>query len=82
MRRKKGMNYLKVMPNKSGVPFIMSCIFLVWGFSLVFSLWIPAILSTIGILACIAHRSFEQDHGYYISVEEIHGTETKIRGAN
>ena len=28
------------MPNNSGVPFIMSCIFFVWGFSLVFSMWI------------------------------------------
>ena len=28
------------MPNNSGVPFIMSCIFFVWGFSFVFSMWI------------------------------------------
>jgi cytochrome aa3-600 menaquinol oxidase subunit I len=70
------------MPSNSGVPFIMSCIFFIWGFSFVFSMWIPAILSTIGILACMAHRSFEQDHGRYISVKEIEETETKLRGAN
>ena len=40
------------MPNNSGVPFIMSCIFFVWGFSFVFSMWIPVIITTIGIFAC------------------------------
>ncbi|MBY0096837.1 cytochrome aa3 quinol oxidase subunit I [Mesobacillus maritimus] len=78
----KDRNYKKIhMPNNSGVPFIMSLIFFVWGFSFIFSLWIPAILATIGILVCMAHRSFEQDHGHYISVEEIEETETKMRGA-
>ncbi|MBM4761924.1 cytochrome aa3 quinol oxidase subunit I [Bacillus sp. B15-48] len=69
------------MPSNSGVPFIMSAIFFVWGFSLVFSLWIPAIIATLGIFACMAHRSFEKDDGYYITVEEIEETETKMRGA-
>jgi cytochrome aa3-600 menaquinol oxidase subunit I len=69
------------MPNNSGIPFIMSCIFFVWGFSFIFSLWIPVILTTIGIFACMALRSFEQDHGRYISVKEIEETETNLRGA-
>lgn len=70
------------MPNNSGVPFIMSAIFFVWGFSLVFSLWIPAILATIGIFACMAHRSFEKDHGHYISVKKVEQTEKKLRGVS
>ncbi|WP_409304296.1 cytochrome aa3 quinol oxidase subunit I [Peribacillus sp. SCS-155] len=69
------------MPNNSGMPFIMGCIFFVWGFSFVFSLWIPLILTTIGLFICMALRSFEKDHGHYISVEEIEETETKLRGA-
>jgi cytochrome aa3-600 menaquinol oxidase subunit I len=69
------------MPNNSGIPFIMSCIFFVWGFSFVFSLWIPVIVTTIGIFVCMALRSFENDHGRYISVEEIKETETRLRGA-
>ncbi|QYF82640.1 cytochrome aa3 quinol oxidase subunit I [Brevibacterium sp. PAMC21349] len=69
------------MPNNSGVPFIMSCIFFVWGFAMVFSMWIIAIIATIGIFACMAHRSFEKDHGRYISVKEIEETENKLRGA-
>ncbi|MFB3161777.1 cytochrome aa3 quinol oxidase subunit I [Neobacillus sp. 179-J 1A1 HS] len=69
------------MPNNSGIPFIMSCIFFVWGFSFIFSLWIPVILTTIGIFVCMGLRSFEQDHGRYISVKEIEETETNLRGA-
>ena len=69
------------MPNKTGAPFIMGCIFFAWGFSFVFGLWIPLILTTIAIFVCMAMRSFEQDHGYHISVEEINKTEEKLGGA-
>lgn len=75
-------DYEKIhMPNNSGVPFIMGMIFFAWGFSFIFGMWIPAILTTIGIFVCMALRSLEQDHGRYISVKEIEETETKLRGA-
>ena len=69
------------MPNNSGLPFVMSCIFFVWGFSFVFAIWPLVIISTIGIFACLAYRSFEKDHGHHISVEEIKATEEKLGGA-
>ncbi|WP_077214761.1 cytochrome aa3 quinol oxidase subunit I [Bacillus dakarensis] len=69
------------MPNNSGLPFIMGVIFFVWGFSFVFAMWIPLIIATIGIFACMGYRSAEKDHGRYISVKEIEDTETKLRGA-
>ncbi|WP_243354941.1 cytochrome aa3 quinol oxidase subunit I [Bacillus litorisediminis] len=69
------------MPNKTGAPFIMGAIFFGWGFFFVFGLWIPLILSTIAIFVCMAMRSFEQDHGYHISVDEIKKTEEKLGGA-
>ncbi|MCH1624307.1 cytochrome aa3 quinol oxidase subunit I [Fredinandcohnia quinoae] len=69
------------MPNNSGLPFIMSSIFFVWGFSFVFAIWPLLIIATIGIFACMAYRSFEKDHGRYISVEEIKETEEKLGGA-
>lgn len=70
------------MPNNSGVPFILSAIFFVWGFSMIFSLWIPTIISTIGIVVCLFHRSFEKDHGRHISVDEINEIETNMRGVS
>jgi cytochrome aa3-600 menaquinol oxidase subunit I len=70
------------MPNNSGLPFIMSCIFFVLGFAMVFSFWILAIIATLGILGCMVYRSFEKDDGHHISVEEIKETEEKFGGAN
>ena len=39
------------------------------------------ILGLIGVLACMAHRSFEDDHGFYFEVEEIEEIEREKRGA-
>ena len=71
------------MPNYSGAPFIMSCGFFLLGFSMIFSLWIPAIVGLLVVLGCMVHRSFEKDHGYYISAEEVKATESQYekRGA-
>lgn len=73
------------MPNNSGMPFIIGCIFFLWGFSFVFGIWVPVIIATIGIFACLALRSFEKDDGRYIRVQEIEKIENKemnLRGAN
>ena len=70
------------MPNNSGMPFVLGVIFTFWGFFMVFSWWIPAIISTVAIFACLIHRSFEQDHGRYISVEEREETEKELGGAD
>ncbi|MCP3762776.1 cytochrome aa3 quinol oxidase subunit I [Domibacillus sp. A3M-37] len=68
------------MPSNSGMPFLMSGAFFAAGFCAVFSWWIPAIVFTIAIFVFMALRSFEQDHGYYISVEEIERTERELGG--
>ncbi|MBD7937744.1 MULTISPECIES: cytochrome aa3 quinol oxidase subunit I [Cytobacillus] len=68
------------MPNNSGIPFIMGIIFFLWGFSFVFAMWIPLIICTLGIFACMAYQSFENDHGRYISIEEIEETEKELGG--
>ncbi len=68
------------MPNSSGLPFIMGVAFFFWGFFMVFSMWVPAIILAIFIFGTMAYRSFEKDDGHYISVEEIEQTESKLRG--
>lgn len=70
------------MPNNSGIPVILGVLFFFWGFFMVFSWWIPAIIAIIGVFACMVYRTFEKDHGHYISVEEIEETENKSRGAH
>ncbi|MGZ9585757.1 cytochrome aa3 quinol oxidase subunit I [Paenibacillus marinisediminis] len=68
------------MPNNSGQPVIMSGLFFVGGFCMVFSWWTPAIICGIAILIMLAMRSFEQDHGRHISVKEVKETEQRLRG--
>ncbi|WP_046176196.1 cytochrome aa3 quinol oxidase subunit I [Domibacillus indicus] len=68
------------MPSNSGMPFLMSGAFFAAGFCLVFSWWIPTIIFTILIFVFMALRSFEQDHGYYVSVEEVERIERELGG--
>ena len=69
------------MPNNSGCPFIMSAIFFVWGFSFVFAYgFLLSLQQSESLLVCL--RSFEKDHGHYISVEEIEETEKNCEVLN
>lgn len=65
------------MPNNSGQTFVMSVFFFILGFAFVFSMWYLAIFGLIGILACMAYRSLEEDHGYHIHAHEVEETEKK-----
>lgn len=68
------------MPNNSGQPIILGIIFFFFGFFMVFSWWIPAIIAGIGVIVMLAVRSFERDHGRHIPVKEIRETEAKLGG--
>lgn len=68
------------MPNNTGAPFWMSGFFFLAAFFAVFSLWTPAIISMLFVFGFMIHRSFEDDHGRYISVEEVMATEKSLRG--
>jgi cytochrome aa3-600 menaquinol oxidase subunit 1 len=66
------------MPNNSGRPFILGVLFFIAGFGLTFHwLWM-AIPAGIGIAMCLFIRSFEDDHGYHIPLEEIEYTEASL----
>ncbi|MED4888780.1 cytochrome aa3 quinol oxidase subunit I [Lysinibacillus fusiformis] len=68
------------MPNNTGTPFWMSGFFFLAAFFAVFNLWVPAIISMLSVFGFMIHRSFEKDHGRYISVEEVMATEKSLRG--
>jgi cytochrome aa3-600 menaquinol oxidase subunit I len=67
------------MPSNSGLPIIVSGIFGVAGFFLVFELHLAALLSLIGIVVCLAVRSFDYDEGFHVHVSEIKQTEKAWR---
>ncbi|MHA0857815.1 cytochrome aa3 quinol oxidase subunit I [Paenibacillus sp. CMAA1364] len=68
------------LPSNTGKPVILGAVFFMFGFSLVFSWWIPSIISGIAILIVLAAMSFDRDHGITVSVKEIMETEKKLRG--
>ncbi|GIP38543.1 quinol oxidase subunit 1 [Paenibacillus sp. J31TS4] len=70
------------MPSNASTPFLMSVLFFVAGFGLVFALWWMAVLGGIGILACMVVRSTSsyRDKGYYVSVDEIRELEQSNQG--
>ncbi|MCF8563749.1 cytochrome aa3 quinol oxidase subunit I [Alicyclobacillus tolerans] len=66
------------MPNSSGRPFILSFVFFVAGFALVFEVYWLAIASTVAILLLLMLRSFEFDYYHYIPEEEVRETEAML----
>ena len=68
------------MPNSSGRPFILSFVFFVAGFALVFEVYWLAIASTVAILLLLMLRSFEFDYYHYIPVEEVKEIEAAAGG--
>ncbi|MDQ1911464.1 cytochrome aa3 quinol oxidase subunit I [Paenibacillus sp. GD4] len=67
------------MPSNSGLPIIMSAVFGVAGFFLVFEWHIAAAVAAIGIFAGLIVRSFDYNEGYHVHKEEIEQTERKWR---
>ncbi|MGG6313737.1 cytochrome aa3 quinol oxidase subunit I [Paenibacillus macerans] len=66
------------MPNNSGQPIILGIIFFFFGFFMVFSWWVPAMIAGLGIVVMLAVRSFERNHGRHIPVSEIIKTEQAL----
>lgn len=68
------------MPNNSGQPFIMMALLFMASFALVFE-WITlSVIFLVGVLIMMVIRSFDEDDGHHVEVEEIKETERSLRG--
>lgn len=67
------------MPSNSGLPIIMSTVFGIAGFFLIFEWKIAALIATLGIIVCLIIRSFDYNDGYHVHVEDIKKTEKAWR---
>ncbi|MEF3309431.1 cytochrome aa3 quinol oxidase subunit I [Paenibacillus sp. GYB004] len=80
---KENLEYKPIhMPSNASTPFVMSALFFVAGFGLVFELWWMAVLGGIGVLACMvlrSTRSYKEDEGYYVSPEQIKKLEKQFK---
>lgn len=68
------------MPSNSAKPFLISCMFFVAGFGMVFEWYGMAIVGGVGILIGLIARSFDPNKGYYVEVDEIKQIEGLTRG--
>ncbi|MBC2278594.1 cytochrome aa3 quinol oxidase subunit I [Listeria welshimeri] len=69
-------NYKPIhMPSNTMVGFVMSVFFFIAGFGLVFYWYWLGIIGLIGILGCMVYRSFQNNDGYHVEVDEIKETE-------
>ena len=75
---KKNTSYEKIhMPSNTPYGFYIGLLSFIFGFAMVWYMFWLAILSGLGILACVILRFFEKDADYYISVEDIKSIENK-----
>lgn len=63
------------MPKNTPVGFIIGILAGMTGFALVWHMWIPGVVSVLGILIAIIARSLSTDIDYYIDAETVKRTE-------
>ncbi|MYN25034.1 cytochrome o ubiquinol oxidase subunit I [Duganella sp. CY42W] len=63
------------MPKNTGAGFIISALAFVFGFAMVWSMWLPAALSFAAMLVAIIVHTFNYKRDYYIKADEVNRTE-------
>jgi cytochrome o ubiquinol oxidase subunit 1 len=69
-------NFLAIhMPKNTGMGFIISVLSGVFGFAMIWHMWIFAIISMVAILVTAIGHTFNYKRDYFISAEEVTNTE-------
>ncbi|QTS83963.1 cytochrome o ubiquinol oxidase subunit I [Coxiella endosymbiont of Amblyomma nuttalli] len=63
------------MPKNTPAGFVIAMFAGVFGFAIVWHMWIPMIIGIIGVIATVVARTFNRDTYYYIKAETIKKTE-------
>ncbi len=65
------------MPKDTATGFIAAIFSGVFGFAMIWHMWLPAIVGFVGMLATVIARTFSTDVDYYVDVETVKATELK-----
>jgi cytochrome o ubiquinol oxidase subunit 1 len=63
------------MPKNTGAGFVISALAFVFGFAMVWSMWLPAALSFAAMLIAIITHTFNYKRDFYIKADEVNRTE-------
>ena len=63
------------MPKNTPMGFIIAVFAGLFGFAMVWHMWVPAIIGLVGAIAATASRTFETDIDYYIKADVVRDTE-------
>jgi len=63
------------MPKDTATGFIMAMFAGVFGFAMVWHMWLPAVAGIVGIMVTLIARTFNTDTDYYIKAEVVRKTE-------
>ncbi|ALL70466.1 cytochrome bo3 quinol oxidase subunit 1 apoprotein (plasmid) [Paraburkholderia caribensis MBA4] len=68
------------MPRNTAAGFIISAFSLLFGFAMVWHMWVFAIVALIGMIATFIARSYDQDVDYYVPAAEVERIENARYG--
>ncbi len=63
------------MPKNTSAGFFVAVFSGLFGFSMIWHMWLPAVIGLIGIISTVVLRSFNKDTDYYIDAETVKKTE-------
>lgn len=65
------------MPKNTGIGFYIGALSFVFGFALIWYMYWLALISALGMLACIIIRFYDKDVDYYVPASEVEKIETR-----
>jgi cytochrome o ubiquinol oxidase subunit 1 len=69
------------MPKNTGTGVYLAVLSFIFGFAMVWYMWLLAIVSFVALLAVAIHHTFNYDRDYYIPAEEVGRVEAARAGA-
>jgi len=67
------------MPRNTGAGVVIGAFSLVFGFAMVWHIWLLAIVGLVGMIAAFIYRTFDKDVDYWVPAAEVERIENEHR---